>query len=235
VGDLDSKSFIKIHALDASDAIDFTNQNAENAQPENYHIDFLSKEHAASDPRVITHPYFWDNTGNVILQVGKTLFRLHGSNLACHSQMFADIIREEPKHDIDGALLHCSILELTDVKDFEVLLDAMENAVYVTIYSPSCGTSFMINSSTYHIESPSFKYIASLLRVSTLLEFPKFREFAIYCLDEVWPSDLGSFAVGSKWHEYAAETVALARDFNVPSLLKRALYELLRTPGFSKV
>jgi hypothetical protein len=89
--------------------------------------------------------------------------------------------------------------------------------------------------STYPIEPPSFDYIASLLRTSTTLNFPKFREFAIHSLNEAWPSDLDSFIVGLKWHERAAETVTLARTFNVPSLLKRALYELLRTPGFSKV
>jgi len=71
---------------------------------------------------------------------------------------------------------------LEDVKDFEVLLDAIENAI------------------TYHIEPPSFEYVASLLRVSTILDFPKFREFAIHCMDEAWPTELGNFAVGSKWH-----------------------------------
>jgi hypothetical protein len=93
----------------------------------------------------------------------------------------------------------------------------------------------MLEFSTYHIETPSFDYIASLLRTSTTLNFPKFREFAIHCLNEAWPSDLENFVVGFKWHEHAAETVTLARTFDVPSLLKRALYELLRTPGFSKV
>jgi hypothetical protein len=93
----------------------------------------------------------------------------------------------------------------------------------------------LLHFSTYHNEPPSFKYVVALLRASTILDFPKFREFAICCLNNAWPSDLDQFAVGSKWHEHAAETVALARDFDVPSVLKRALYELLRTPGFSKV
>ncbi|KIM80535.1 hypothetical protein PILCRDRAFT_822256 [Piloderma croceum F 1598] len=151
----------------------------------------MTKVHKASDARVSRHPYFWED-------------------------MAADVIRQKPKFDIGGALSHCFILDYMDVKDLEILLDTMENAI------------------TYHTEPPSFDYIASLLRTSMTLNFPKFREFAIHCLNEAWPSDLDSFVIDFKWHERAAETVTLARTFNVPSLLKRALYELLRTPGFSK-
>jgi hypothetical protein len=88
---------------------------------------------------------------------------------------------------------------------------------------------------TYFIEPPSFEVIASLLRASTALKFPKFREFAIHSLTTAWSAELESFSKDSKWLEYAAETVTLARGYNVACVLKRALYELVRTPGFTKV
>jgi hypothetical protein len=225
--DLHPNFFIKRHTFDTSYSLDCITTEPSTG-------DHFLQRPKVPDPPIIMHPHFWDTTGNVILQVRSTLFRLHGSNLTRHSPMFADIISDAPKHNIDGALLHCCILELTDVKDFQVLLDAMENAMYVTAYSLPSTRHFILYFSTYHTESPSFEYVASLLRVSTILDFPKFREFAIHCMNEAWPSELGSFAVGSKWHKHAAETVALARAFNVPSVLKRALYELLRTPGFSE-
>jgi hypothetical protein len=236
LGDFESKPLINGHDFDTSPVL-VKKHNTGHAGPRDDHVDF-SKGRRASDPRVLRHPHFWDTTGNVMLQMGSTLFRLHGSTLARHSPFFEDILRVKPRQDIqvDGALLHCLVLDKTTVEEVEVLLDAMENAVYVTepcSLSHVTYTSFYVR--TYHVETPSFEYIASLLRVSTTLDFPKFREYAIHCLDEAWPSDLANFAVGSKWHEHAAETVALARNFDVPSVLKRALYELVRTPGFSKV
>jgi hypothetical protein len=68
-----------------------------------------------------------------------------------------------------------------------------------------------------------------------VLKFPKFREFAVHSLTSVWPAELESFSKDSKWLEYAAETVTLAREYDVAYVLKRALYELARTPGFTKV
>jgi hypothetical protein len=88
---------------------------------------------------------------------------------------------------------------------------------------------------TYFIAPPSFEVISSLLRVSTVLKFPKFREFAVHSLTSAWSVELESFSKDSKWLEYAAETVTLARECDVTYVLKRALYELVRTPGFTKV
>ncbi|KAI0943108.1 hypothetical protein AcV7_002345 [Taiwanofungus camphoratus] len=44
----------------------------------------------------------------------------------------------------------------------------------------------------------------------------------------MWLDDLAQLSSVRK--DFATETVALARQCNVPSLLKRAYYELLRTP-----
>lgn len=92
-----------------------------------------------------------------------------------------------------------------------------------------------LDTSTYHVHVPSFEYIAALLRVSTVLQFPSFRQFAIHKLEEAWPCRLEEFTVALPWIGHAAETVALARDCSVPGVLKRALYALVMTPGFSSV
>jgi hypothetical protein len=127
--EIKSNLSIKRNAIDASNTFESTDHNTGHAQPASNDIDFPTKEYKASDAHVFRHPYFWEDTGNFILQVGSTLFRVHDSTLARHSPMFADIIRQKPKFDIGGALSHCFILDYMDVKDLEILLDAMENAM----------------------------------------------------------------------------------------------------------
>jgi hypothetical protein len=95
------------------------------------------------------------------------------------------------------------------------------------------GSFFLIRS--YSVESPPFQIVASILRCSTALEFPKFREFAVHTLMNAWPDDLERFSIPLKWPEYAADTVSLGRQYNIPGVLKRALYELMRTRGFALV
>ncbi|KAF7979768.1 hypothetical protein HWV62_40790 [Athelia sp. TMB] len=157
------------------------------------------------------HPRFWEASGDVILQIQSTLFRVHGTTLAKHSRLFASA--GKGKGDLDGSTLH--VLALVTASDFEVLLDALENIVQ------------------YHTQRPPFQYVAALLRVSTILQFHSYRQFAIHMLEEAWPSSLAQFSVAIPWPEHAAAAVALARDCSVPQILKRAIYALLMTPGFS--
>lgn len=88
-----------------------------------------SQKSRCADPQ--THPRFWDVTGDLILQIQRTLFRVHGSRLARHSRLFvgASSTPGKKQTDIDGSSL--PVLALVAAGDFEVLLDAMENAVYV--------------------------------------------------------------------------------------------------------
>ncbi|KZP20247.1 hypothetical protein FIBSPDRAFT_861762 [Athelia psychrophila] len=173
-------------------------------------------DHRQSRPRDLQkHPRFWDATGDLILQIQNTLFRVHGSRLARHSRLFvgASSASGQKQVDMDGSSL--PVLALVAPSDFEVLLDAMENAV------------------TYHKETPSFQYIAALLRVSTILQFTEFRQFAIHILEQAWPSSLAAFSVNIPWPEHAAATLSLAKDCSVPGVVKRASYTLLMTLGFS--
>ena len=152
LADFESKPSINANDFDTPPVL-FKKHNTGHAGPRDVHADF-SKGRQASDPRVIRHPKFWDTTGNVMLQMGSTLFRLHGSTLARHSPFFEDILREKPSQDIlvDGALLHCLVLDKTTVKEVEVLLDAMENAVYVTEHA-RCHMSLILHFTSGHTTS----------------------------------------------------------------------------------
>ena len=84
---------------------------------------------------------------------------------------------------------------------------------------------------SYAHESLSFKFVASILRAAVALDFYKFRAFAISYLEKMWPNELEDAFTSIN---YAADTVFLARRWNINSILKRALYELVISEGFKQ-
>lgn len=89
--------------------------------------------------------------------------------------------------------------------------------------------------SQYVFQPPSFTDLASILRASLSLNFASLSTFATRALTSTWPSILPSRhrpIVGLA--EHAEETIVLARTCGLPSLLKRAFYELLRAPGLGQ-
>lgn len=72
--------------------------------------------------------------------------------------------------------------------------------------------------------------VSAILRAAHALEFHQFKAFAISCLEHKYPNRLDKLTTNRV--EYAANTVQLARQCNVKSVLKRALYELVRAEGF---
>jgi len=77
-----------------------------------------------NEPR--KHARCWDEHGNVVLQIEATLFRLHGPMLARQSNFFEELFRCKAEV-VEGIPLH--FVSSTNVKDFEVLLFVLENAV----------------------------------------------------------------------------------------------------------
>ena len=73
------------------------------------------------------------------------------------------------------------------------------------------------------------KFVSATLRAAHALDFDQFRAFAVY---HKYPNSLNKLT--TKRVGYAASTVQLARQCNVKSVLKRALYELVRTEGFKQ-
>jgi hypothetical protein len=78
------------------------------------------------------HPDFWFHDGSIVLCADKTLFRVHQTVLAKHSEVFEDLFSlSQPKAEDDDFVDGCRVVLLHDSKDdFVDLLNA--------IYNPSC-------------------------------------------------------------------------------------------------
>lgn len=76
------------------------------------------------------HPQFWDKHGNVVVQVENMLFRIHGPNLTRHSEFVSAIFNIKAEKYYEGVPLHCFLS--VNARDFESLLFAIDNALYVT-------------------------------------------------------------------------------------------------------
>ena len=64
------------------------------------------------------------------------------------------------------------------------------------------------------------------------LRFGQIDALATYRFTTLWPSDLHKLSPVRT--PYAAEAVVLARMYNIPTVLKRAFYELLRSESFAQ-
>ncbi|KAL4246126.1 hypothetical protein ABKN59_008981 [Abortiporus biennis] len=160
----------------------------------------------------------WMKDGSVIIQVQNRLFRLYRSRLEQQSTFFEEFFHDigeetDPQEEIDG----CPVYKINYVNavDFENLLTAVESGL------------------AYAHEPPSFQVLASILRASSALSFNVPKAFVTKTLVDMWPSDISS--VTDTRIPHAAETVVLARKFEMEQVLKRSMYELLRTDGFGQV
>ncbi|KAJ6566821.1 hypothetical protein B0H19DRAFT_1258006 [Mycena capillaripes] len=177
--------------------------------------------------RVIFQGRFWALDGKVILQFGSVAFRVHRSRLSTQSVWFEKLFekragREEPLEedeenidkvvveDVDGMDIY-HLGDIGTMQDFEALLIAMEDAI-----------------GFFHI-SPTFLTVAAIFRAATTYKFPKFVQFAReQCLLNWFSGDLNRLTPALVPKPAAA--VILGQTWNLPEILKRALYELLRSP-----
>ncbi|KAJ7245812.1 hypothetical protein C8J57DRAFT_1071129, partial [Mycena rebaudengoi] len=173
-------------------------------------------------PPAVMHEKHWTLDGNIVIQIEHTKFKLHQSHLVKHSDWFSDFFEGKPtpedeyvERGEDGStdLLILTIPGLT-AKDFIRLLDGFDWAI------------------TYVRKPPAFSKIAGILRASTALAFPDFRDWATDRLEEQWSPHLADLSTTPIPH--ATESIILARACDVPSALKRAMYELVRLAGFGQ-
>ncbi|KAK7055691.1 hypothetical protein R3P38DRAFT_2848556 [Favolaschia claudopus] len=171
------------------------------------------------------HSRFWALDGNVILQFDSVAFKVHRSRLSTQSVWFEKLFEkragreerlEDDEQDINDVVVED--LDGTDVYhlegvleavDFEALLTAMEDAI------------------NYPRNRPSFLTIAAIFRAATKLKFPKFEAFATDELLRLFSDDLEGVTTNPVPHP--EEAVELGCGWNVPRILKRAFYEILRT------
>ena len=75
--------------------------------------------------------------------------------------------------------------------------------------------------------NPSFQTIAIVLRLSSFFRFDEVRKWAVSALEAMWPGSYDAITCENK--PYAAESLILARFFNIASIVPHAMYELVRS------
>ncbi|KAF5383315.1 hypothetical protein D9615_004986 [Tricholomella constricta] len=166
----------------------------------------------------------WRLDGSVLIQIQGVRFRLHQSTLMRHGAWFKHTFnREDDPPELDPkcvgnlSLYHLCPDEMgLDARDFEILLDTIDNAI-----GYASGTIM-----------PAFSTLASLLRASSGLGFTEFEKYAVCCLKAMWSPDLADLTPEPIPH--ATETVVLARKYAHFDILKRPLYELVRLEDFGR-
>jgi hypothetical protein len=86
---------------------------------------------AAPEP----HPVFWHPDGSVIVEVGRTDFKLHQSTLQRHSAYFADAFRNREGHQSGRGRTHLPVYQVdeTTAEDFASLLTVIEEPMCVRV------------------------------------------------------------------------------------------------------
>ncbi|KAH8112966.1 hypothetical protein DFH11DRAFT_394730 [Phellopilus nigrolimitatus] len=159
------------------------------------------------------HPTHWYLDGSVVIHMDSTLFKVHRSTLVRKSTYFRDLFEKELLQPDVKKLNGCPVVEVEgNAKDFAILLDAIDDFAGLLV------------------KMNTFETIASILRTSTDFAFTSLRAWAAGKLQDMWPEDISGVTPVPR--PYATETVVLARECDVPKVLKSALYELVRTEGF---
>jgi hypothetical protein len=91
----------------------------------------------------------------------------------------------------------------------------------------------LINLRQFRFNDPTFDAVASILRASTILDFPQFRTFAADCMEDAWKNSYSLAENWAHWEGRAVDTAVLARTYIVPMVLKPALYQILKSPTFA--
>ncbi|KAI0349913.1 hypothetical protein OH77DRAFT_1156763 [Trametes cingulata] len=103
-------------------------------------------------------------------------------------------------------------------------LDAAEFSDFLRALEDPCA---------YVIEPPTQGMAISLLRTATRLGCESVRKLARHRLEQLWPCTIDQ-KLTRKGHVLAIEIISAAREFDLPQLLKRAFYELIRSTTFWK-
>ncbi|KII91950.1 hypothetical protein PLICRDRAFT_28412 [Plicaturopsis crispa FD-325 SS-3] len=180
-------------------------------------------------PRI--NPLFWPDQAYVVVEVEDQRFKLLKDDLTSKSRVFSRALRGEnpvlgdnvvkapgmrvgeDTRWVDG----CALYRVggTTASDFAKLMLV-------------CGrgaTPWVQRTTPDHLDHAVF-------RAAWALGFEDTRRDTQKYLERRWSSDLDDMCGGVPG-AYAGEAVVLARQYNLPQLLKHALYDLLAEPGFA--
>ncbi|KAJ3884788.1 hypothetical protein GG344DRAFT_14665, partial [Lentinula edodes] len=90
-------------------------------------------------------------------------------------------------------------------------------------------SNMILRCSTYIDNPPDLQTVVSIFRAAHKLKFTRFEDWTKSLLEKMWPAQLDPLDT-----IVATAVVLLARDCGLQSVLKRALYELVRTDGFGQ-
>ncbi|KAH7921968.1 hypothetical protein BV22DRAFT_691791 [Leucogyrophana mollusca] len=182
------------------------------------HTDDDSLEDFGTRDGAEQHPVYWYRDGDTVVRVEDTLYKLHSSRLIEHSTFFKELIggggRKEMYVDPDDSdaddpnWMPPVHIEDATASDFEALLAVDRRP-----------TDFILTPPTFHTA-------AAILRAASALGFDSYYDIAEQRLNKLWSSRLED--VLQEPLSDAATTVSLARYYELPDVLKRALYELVR-------
>ncbi|KAJ7279345.1 hypothetical protein C8J57DRAFT_1502007 [Mycena rebaudengoi] len=169
------------------------------------------------------HAKHWELDGDLFMRISDCWMRLRKASLLRHSEWFSDVftaieegrIKPDPKRPYEeGSMI------LVDVKD-------VQKCCHVPAVGVSVSDLGLLLTAIDNAIPPPFPIISAILRASTELKFPMFRDWAMQSIQKMWCSSLASLTTEVIPH--ATETAILGRAWDVSGVLKRALYELLRT------
>ncbi|KAF8646896.1 hypothetical protein AX16_007061 [Volvariella volvacea WC 439] len=168
-------------------------------------------------PTYIRHPRFTAPDGNILLAIGITRFRVHQSRLSYHSPWFRKLFEkrygktlntdDEDEDDLNDVKVE--VVEVDDhrglrtmdlyhlnstgiqLKDFEILLTALEDCI------------------DFCHQKPSFSTVASILHSSAILKFPRFHRFTKIYLETEFSNALEDITEDRRKIKHAAEAIVL--------------------------
>ncbi|KAI0317162.1 hypothetical protein OF83DRAFT_1122867 [Amylostereum chailletii] len=164
------------------------------------------------------HPRFWFYDGSVVVRCGNALFKVHNSLLSMASPYFSARFSDFTELRESTLVEKCVVYTVDNVDDasFEFLMDALYHAnEFMTISLP-------------------FNILECVIRASSTLSFPHIHKWALKTFADIWSADLRT--ISNSPLPNAVESVLLARTFKLDSrVLKRAFYEIIRSPAFDAI
>ncbi|KDQ09096.1 hypothetical protein BOTBODRAFT_179274 [Botryobasidium botryosum FD-172 SS1] len=175
---------------------------------------WVEASNTAKRPKSNRDERFWLRGGDVVVRVEGILFRVYSAFLEVRSPYFASLFskKDNGREIID----ECRVFELAGRKcHFTALLDAL------------LGDLLLLTDRV-----PSFFTLACVLRASHQWNVPSCKAWAVAQLRHDWPLDVEQLCDDQVLNNHASILVILSRECEVPSLLKPALYRLLRQTNF---
>ncbi|KAI0708223.1 hypothetical protein C8Q76DRAFT_743755 [Earliella scabrosa] len=171
---------------------------------------------SASSPSDVWDKDFCDEDGNVVIRLGRTLFKQYKARLAKYCGYFEELFAMGVSTEtIDGCPVYRVPPELL-LKEFRDLLTALEPLE--------------------HVSNPPDQTLAiSLLFAANTLSCPVVLALAKKRLCEIWDANAVPDASDVRPYTSAAYVVQLGRQFQIHGVLKRAFYELVSSSEFWEV